>query len=130
MAGERRPPQVTWAAALVAVEGLAALVFGVLEIGEIRLFRAVVGIGVALLMIGYAAVLLLTARGLLHGRRWSRGPVVATQLILLPVGWSFRGGTTTWVAVVLVVLAVVILVGVLHPRSTAYLVPADDPDPS
>ena len=121
---------MTLAAALVAVEGLAALVFGVLEIGEIRLFRAVVGIGVALVMIGFAALLLPVARALLHGRRWSRGPAVATQLILLPVAWSFRGGSTTWVAVVLVVLAVVILVGVLHPRSTAYLVPAEDRGPS
>lgn len=125
-----RPPQVVVATVLIALEGLAALVFGVLEVGEIRPFRAVVGIGVAILMIGYAVVLLAVARGVLRGRRWSRGPAVATQLILLPVAWSFRGGETTWVAVALAALAAAILVGVLHPRSTAYLVPEEDADPS
>lgn len=117
---------MTLAAALVAVEGLAALIFGAFEIGEIRADRPVVGVGVALLMISYAALLLVAARALLRGRRWSRGPAVATQLILLPVGWSFRGGSTTWVAVVLIALAVVVLIGLLHPRATAYLVPAED----
>jgi hypothetical protein len=121
-ATRRRPVQLTAAAALTALEGLAALVFGVLEIGEIRLFRAVVGVGVALLMIGFAVLLLAAARGLLRVRRWARGPVVALQLIIGLTGWSFRGGETTPVAVVMIAVAVVTLVLVLHPASTRALV--------
>jgi len=125
-----RPPQLTAAAALVALEALVALGFGIAEIGQVRLFRAVVGVGVALFMVGFALVLGAAARGLLHLRRWARGPIVAVQLIMLPVGWSFRGGQTTEVAVAMVVVALATLVLVLHPRSTAALVVSttDDDD--
>ena len=70
-----------------------------------------------------------SARSVFRGKRWSRGPAVATQLILLPLALSFAGGGTTWISVVLAVLAVTVLVGVLHPRSTAVFVgsPADKP---
>ena len=87
-----RPPQLTVAAGLAALEGLVALVFGVVEILQVRLFRAVVGVGVALFMIGFAVLLVAAARALLRLRRWARAPVVVVQLIMLPVGWSFRGG--------------------------------------
>ena len=117
-----RPPQLTAAAGLAALEGLVALVFGAAEIAQVRLFRAVVGVGVALFMIGFAVLLLAAARALLHGRRWARAPVVMVQLILVPVGWSFRGGQTTWVAAGMIIVAVVTLVVVLHPRSTRVLV--------
>jgi hypothetical protein len=43
-------------------------------------------------------------------------------LILLPIAWSFWGGATTWVSITLAVLAIAVLVGVLHPRSTAAFV--------
>ncbi len=117
-------------AVLVVLEASAALVFGVLEVGEINSRRAVVGVGVSIVMFGYAVLLFTTARGLWRGRRWSRGPTVATQLILLPVGWSFRGGTTTWVSAAMIAVALITLVAVLLPRSTRFLVPQDDSDPS
>ncbi|SEQ29753.1 hypothetical protein [Microlunatus flavus] len=117
-----RPTQLTLAAALVALEGLVALGFGVLEIGQVRLFRAVVGVGVALLMIGFAVLLLAAARALLRVRRWARAPVVVVQLILLGVGWSFRAAPTTAVAVVMIVGALATLVAIFHPRSTRALV--------
>ena len=121
-----RPPQLTAAAVLVALESLVALTFGVAEILQVRLFRAVVGVGVAFFMVGFAVLLGAAARGLLRQRRWSRAPVVAVQLIMLPVGWSFRGGTTTWVAVVMIVVSLLTLVLVLHPRSTRALVGQDE----
>jgi hypothetical protein len=73
-------------------------------------------------MAAFGLLLLVVARGVFLGRRWSRGPAVVTQLILLPLAWSFKGGATTWVSVVLAVLAITILVGLLHPRSTAVFV--------
>lgn len=117
-----RPATLTAAAALAGLEGLVALGFGVVEIAQVRLFRAVVGVGVALVMIGFAVLLLTASRALLRLRRWSRAPVVVVQLILLPVGWSFRAPPTTAVAVVMVAVALLTLVLVLHPRSTQALV--------
>ena len=73
-------------------------------------------------------LLLVAARALFRVRRWARGPVVAIQLILLPVGWSFRGGETTGVAVGIIAVAALTLAAVLHPRSTRALVAEPEPD--
>ena len=51
------------AAALLSVEALVAVAFGVIEVAEVRVFRLVVGAGVAVLMLGYGAVLAAVARG-------------------------------------------------------------------
>ena len=117
-----RPLTLVVAAALLAVEGLAGLGYAVLELGQIRMTRAAVGVGVAILMACFGLVLLLVARGVFLGKRWSRAPAVVMQLILLPLAWSFKGGSTTWVAVVLAVVAITALVGLLHPRSTAVFI--------
>lgn len=79
-------------------------------------------------MLAYGTFLLAVARGVFRGRRWSRAPAVATQLLLLPVAWSFRSGQTTWVFYNLAGLAVVILVALLKPSSTAIFVPAETED--
>jgi fumarate reductase subunit D len=39
----------------------------------------------------------------------------------LGLAWNFLGGGTTWVSVVLTVVAVVVLVGLLHPASVEAL---------
>ena len=122
-AGIPRPPHLVVAGVLLGVEALAALVFGVVEVFQVRPARAVVGVGVAAVMIGFGVLLAVLARAVLRVRRWSRGPAVALQLILLPTAWSFRAAPTTLVAVVLAGVAAAVLVGLLHPRSTAALVP-------
>jgi len=111
------------AAALLALEAIIALGYAALEIGQVRMSRAAVGVGVTILMAALGLLLLVVARGVFLGKRWSRGPAVATQLILLPIAWSFKGGSTTWVAVTMAALAITVLVGVLHPHSTAVFVP-------
>jgi hypothetical protein len=123
----RRPVTIVLAAALLALEGLLGLGYAAVALREVRVSRAVIGVGVAILMAAFGLLLLLVARGVFLGRRWSRGPAVATQLILLPIALSFRGGATTWVSVALAAAAIAVLVGVLHPRSTAVFVgpPAD-----
>lgn len=127
-----RPLTLVVAAVLAALEGLVALGFGVAEIFQVRLFRAVVGVGVAVFMVGFAALLFAAARALLRLQRWARAPVVVVQLIMLPVGWSFRGGGTTPVAAAMIIVALLTLVLILHPRSTQALVvpgsPEDDAD--
>lgn len=110
------------AAVSLALEGLLGLGYAGVALGQVRMSRAVVGVGVAILMASFGLLLLLVARGVFLGRRWSRGPAVVAQLILLPIAWSFRGGATTWISVTLAVLAIAVLVGVLHPRSTAVFV--------
>ncbi|HET9778982.1 MAG TPA: hypothetical protein VFP81_06830 [Propionibacteriaceae bacterium] len=119
----RRPFTIVMAAAVLALEAVIALGYAVLEIGQVRMTRAAVGVGVTILMAAFGLLLLVVARGVFLGKRWSRGPAVATQLILLPIAWSFKGGSTTWVSVVLAALAIAVWVGVLHPRSTAVFVP-------
>jgi predicted transporter len=124
----QRPLTIVVASALLMLEGLVGLGYAAFEVGQAR---AAMGVGVAILMAGFGLLLLLVARGVFLGRRWSRGPAVATQLILLPIAWSFRGGATTWVSVALAALAIAVLVGVLHPRSTAVFIgpPADKTQP-
>jgi hypothetical protein len=119
---DRRPPTIVVAAVVLALEALLALTYAALEIGQVRMSRAVVGVGVTILMACFGLFLLFVARGVFRGKRWSRGPAVATQLILLPLALSFAGGETTWISVVLAGLAIAALVGVLHPRSTAVFV--------
>jgi hypothetical protein len=127
---DRRPLTIVVAAVLLALEALIALAYAALEIGQVRVSRAVVGVGVTILMAVFGVLLLFVARGVFRGKRWSRGPAVATQLILLPLALSFAGGGTTWVSFCLAVMAIAVLVGVLHPRSTAIFVgpPADKPE--
>jgi hypothetical protein len=48
------------------------------------------------------------------------------SLIQLPVAWSFAGGETWWVAVVLAGVSVAVLVCLLIRSSTAVLVPDAD----
>ncbi len=123
----RRPLTIVVAAVLLALEGLLGLGYAGVALAEVRMARAVVGVGVTILMAVFGLLLLLVARGVFLGKRWSRGPAVVAQLILLPIAWSFRGGVTTWISVALAALAIAVLVGVLHPRSTAVFVgpPAD-----
>ena len=113
-----RPAPLIVAGVLIGVESLAAIVFGAVALSQIGLSRAAVGGAVALLVLAYGLLLVFVARGVLRGRRWSRGPAATTQLILLPIAWTFRASPTTWVAVLIAVTAVAIIVGLVHPRST------------
>jgi hypothetical protein len=122
-----RPAPLLLAAVLLGIEAVAALVFGAIALTQIRLTRAVVGVEVAIWMLGYGVLLAALVRGVLRGRRWSRGPSVATQLILLPIAYSFRGHPTTWVAYAMAAVAVAALIGLLHPRSTEVFVRPPDP---
>ncbi|MFT4166861.1 MAG: hypothetical protein QM650_16610 [Microlunatus sp.] len=89
-----------------------------LELVATEASRAVVGSGAAIILLAYAALLGVVARGVLRGRRWSRAPAIATQLIQLPIAWSFRGGETTWFAVLLAAVSLTIIVCLLLPGST------------
>jgi hypothetical protein len=111
------PAPLVVAASLVAVEGILLLGYAVLELASISSDRAAVALTTALFFAAYGALLLAAAWAVTHGRSWARSPIVLAQLIQLGVAWSFRGGDTTVVAVVMAVAAVVVLVGILLPSS-------------
>ncbi len=113
----RNPPPLVVAASLVAVEGLLLVVFAVLEAANLSSARVTMGLTTSLFFAVYGAGLLFCAWQLTRGQSWARSPVVLAQLLQLGVAWSFRGGDTTWVAIVLAVVAAIILAGLLHPQS-------------
>ncbi|OYN98930.1 hypothetical protein [Enemella evansiae] len=118
-----RPRTLIVAALILLLEGLVCVVLGVLDAFNVRGNRPVVGVGGAIILIGYGLALGgLLAGGLLRMRTWSRGPVVATQLINLPIAWSFFGGATWPIAVALGAASIVVIGCVLHPASTRVLV--------
>jgi hypothetical protein len=75
------------------------------------------GLTTAVFFVVYGAVLLACARGLHMVRGWARGPVLLSQLILLGLAWSFKGGDTLPIAIVLALAGAIVLAGLLHPRS-------------
>ena len=118
-------PALRPAAVIVLIEGLAAAGLGVFQATQVNESRMGLGLGAGVLLLAYGVALVLVARGLDRRRRWSRGPTVATQLIQLPLAYSFRTGETAWVAVLLALAAAVVLVCVLLPSSTAALINKD-----
>jgi hypothetical protein len=106
---------------VVLVQATVLLGYAVLEAASVSAARATMGVTTALFFAVTAAGLAACAGAVYRGRSWGRSPLVLAQLITLGLAWSFRGGSTTWVAVVLLVAALVALVGVLHPASIAWL---------
>jgi hypothetical protein len=123
----RRPWLLQAAAVLVALEGLALGVLGVLELANLHASRVALAVTTALFFLALAAGLVACAVGLGRVRAWSRGPVVAVQIITLLLSFSFWGGETTATAVVLALVSVGTLVGVLHPASIRAMARDDDP---
>jgi hypothetical protein len=122
---EHPPVRLRVAGALVALQGVVLVGYAVLEAVWVSAGRVTMGVTTAAFFAAFGALLVWCGRGLARARSWSRSPSVLAQLIFLGVAWSFRGGGTTWVAILLAVSAVVVLVGVLSPASTARLT-ADD----
>ena len=119
-------PALALAAGLLTVIGVASAGYGVLELLATRASRAVVGSGAAIILLGYAVLRIGVARGVFRGRRWSRAPAIATQLIQLPVAWSFRGGETTWFAALLGAVSLIVIVCLLLPSSTRVFTAGQD----
>lgn len=89
---ERAPASVLRAAAVVALEGVALIALGpILLVGGIlmsrpdNLSRAWAEVVIA---IGAGVLLLALARSLSRLAGWSRAPVIVTQLLAAPVGYS------------------------------------------
>jgi len=119
------PAPLVVAASLVAVEGVVLLALAVLELASLSSQRVAMGVTTAGFFVVYGAALLCCAWLVHRGHSWARSPIVLAQLIQLGIAWNFWGGSTTPVAVGLAVVAVVVVLGLLHPASLEAL--ADDP---
>lgn len=118
------PVPLVVAGSLVVVEALLLTVQGLTELVALSGQRMVMGVSTALFFLLYGAGLAFCAWALIRRRSWARAPVVVAQLIQLAVAWSFRGGSTTPVAITLALVGVLVLAGVFHPAATDAL--ADD----
>jgi hypothetical protein len=98
----------------------------VLEIASVSADRVSVAVTTSIFFAAYGGLLLGAAWAITHGHAWARSPMVLAQLIQLGVAWSFRGGDTTWVAVALAAVALVVLVGLLNPASIDALADPED----
>jgi hypothetical protein len=119
------PAPLRVACALVGLEAVALVVFGVVELGSVESSKLTMGVTTSLFFAVYGVGLGVFA-WLLHRRQsWTRAPVVLAQLIQLGVAWSFRSGNTAFVSVLLSVVAVVVLAGIFHPASLRALAEED-----
>ncbi|MFG2377924.1 hypothetical protein ACGFY9_41520 [Streptomyces sp. NPDC048504] len=121
-----RPRRLTYAAALVAVEGLALAVAGVWILvlgltGEPDDRQQAVTGGVTLVVL--ALLPLLAARGLIGQRSWSRGPAVITQVMALPVAYNLLQADSVAIpaGIALAVVAIAALVLLVNPATTQAL---------
>ena len=119
------PAPLTVAASLVAVEGGLVVLLAVAELASLSSARLTMGLTTAVVVAVYGAALLGCALLLVRRVAFGRSPALLAQLIQLGVAWSFRGGATTWLAVVLALVALVVIAGLLHPASMDALAETD-----
>lgn len=114
------------AAAVVAVEGSAYVVLAVLDMADVSSERLGLGVGAGILLAAYGAGQVFAGWRVAHGEAWARSPLIVTHLIQLLLAWNLREGDTTWLAIVMAALAVVVLACLLAPpvnRSLSRAIP-------
>jgi hypothetical protein len=122
------PPSLVVAASLAGLEGLLVLGYGVLEATHVHAQRVAMGITTSAFFLILGGALAASAWLVGRGRPGARSPIIVVQVLLLGLAWSFRGGSTTWVAVALATLATLVLAGLLHPASTTALTALSEDD--
>ena len=111
------PPPLTVAASLAGVQGMLLVLYSVLEIANLSPDRVTMGVTTAVFFLAAGGGLCACAFYLQRRSTWARSPIVLAQLIQLGLAWNFRAAPTTWLAVVLAVVALVVLFGIFHPAS-------------
>ena len=111
------PAPLVVAASLAAVEAALLALFGVAELVSLSGDRVAMGVTTTVFFLVYGAGLAFCAWRVTRLESWARAPLVLAQLIQLGVAWSFRGGSSTPVAVGLALVAVLVIAGIFHPAS-------------
>ena len=106
---------------IVALEALVLVVYGLSLVPSLTSERLTMGTTAVGFLTLYGAFLGYCGWRLWRLHSWARAPIVMAQLLQVPVGLSFWGGSTSIVAVVVLALSGAALVGVFHPRSLAAL---------
>ncbi len=123
---EPLPRSVLIAAAVEAVEAvgvLAASVLAGIATANGHSYQRASGIAITLIGIATALGLVLVARALRAGRRWSRTPAMLTQLFTGIVAiYLLQSGRLDW-GIPAIVLAIAGLAALLTPASIAVLTP-------
>ncbi|HEY5032355.1 MAG TPA: hypothetical protein VIJ54_07780 [Actinomycetes bacterium] len=125
MTAPARPAALLVAAGVVLVEALTLLGYALVAVVQGLRGDRSGAMGPALLavvLLVWAAGLVVAARGLFRVQRWARAPVVVSELLVLAVGIQLAQGATRWAGALLVAVTVVALVAVLSPPATAALV--------
>lgn len=117
MSRPEQPAVVRVIGALFCVMALTSLVLGVIEAFATQADRAIVGVGGSIILIAYGVFLAWVARGLWRVRTRAQGPAIAVGLLHLPVAWSFFGGATWWIGLLLGAVSVLTIVGLILPAS-------------
>lgn len=123
------PPAVRRAGAVVALEGVVALIVAVVLVvrGFVGADQHIVsGFGTAAWFAIIGGAVLAAGWALWNSRRWGRGVAVFAQLLLLPVAWYLAVGSHQWrYGIPLAVVAIVTL-GLLFAPSTLQWLVGDD----
>jgi hypothetical protein len=115
------PPPLTVAASVVGLEAIVLVLYGLSLIPSLTGERLAMGVTSVVFLSAYGAFLGFCALRIWRLQSWARAPIVMAQLIQVPVGLSFWGGSTSAVTVVLLILAVLVLAGIFAPQSIAAL---------
>lgn len=119
-----RPGPLSWAVRLVYGEAVAVGLGAVYLIYEDATATAT-DPRAAILVTVYAVALAGALGGLAYAlsrcRTWARGPVVALQLMLLPVGYYLTTGGRAWLGLPVAVLGLVVAGLLVTPSSTRAL---------
>lgn len=121
LSGSSRPfPALRLASALMALQALAVIVFGVVELVSNH-HDLGFGVGAAGFFIAYGVGIGFCGWGLLELHRWARGPTLLIELLNLGLAWSLRGGSTWGAAAAFALPSAVVLVCILLPGSVEAL---------
>ena len=122
------PAPLKVAAGGVLLEGIACLVFAVLDAVHVTRGGLQLGLTAAGFFVLYGLGLGWCAWGLRNRRRAARGPVLFSELAMLGLAWNAAHAGNVWLTVVMVIAAVVVLAGLLSPASVAALEDDEDAD--
>jgi hypothetical protein len=121
-----RPPRLTAAAALTALEALALFAAGVYLLiagltGKPDDPGQAEALGVTVVVIGILP--LAAARGLVRRRSWSRGPAMITHIIALPVAYALMssGGSLVPAGIAVAAVAIAGLILLVNAATTQAL---------
>ncbi|MEU4835355.1 hypothetical protein [Streptosporangium sp. NPDC023615] len=124
-----RPMTLTVAAAVLAVEGVTAVILGGYAGVETVIGRpadVMSSIAVAAFAVIMGAALLWVALGMLRTERWTRSPGVLAQIFAIPVAITSIQSGQGAVGIPLIALALVGLVSLLSPPTTHALYGDED----